>query len=150
MNPSEDPVTLRSSAMRHRTSKKLSSGELPNRTQLAEFNRRLAAAQELPAVLSDLLKQLPKNAVHVLTNVEFLQGNAVAYSTPLVESREINAPERKAAVFQLDVPLSQLRPGLYMCQVNVIDDAGGSFSFPRLAILVKQPANVTAANVAQP
>ena len=74
----------------------------------------------------------------------------MAYSTPLVESREINAPERKAAVFQLDVPLSQLRPGLYMCQVNVIDDAGGSFSFPRLAILVKQPANVTAANVAQP
>ncbi|PYY15235.1 MAG: VWA domain-containing protein [Acidobacteria bacterium] len=95
-------------------------------------------------------EKLPKNAVHVLTNVEFLQGNAVAYSTPLVESREINAPERKAAVFQLDVPLSQLRPGLYMCQVNVIDDAGGSFSFPRLAILVKQPANVTAANVAQP
>jgi VWFA-related protein len=95
-------------------------------------------------------EKLPKNAVHVLTNVEFLQGNAMAYSTPLVEAREINAPERKAAVFQLDVPLSQLRPGLYTCQVNVIDDAGGSFSFPRLAILVRQPANVTAANVAQP
>ena len=90
-----------------------------------------------------------KNAVHVLTNVEFLQGDAMAYSTPLVEAREINAPERKAAVFQLDVPLSQLRPGLYICQVNVIDDAGGSFSFPRLSILVKQPANVTAANVGQ-
>jgi VWFA-related protein len=90
-----------------------------------------------------------KNAVHVLTNVEFLQGDAMAYSTPLVEAREINAPERKAAVFQLDVPLSQLRPGLYTCQVNVIDDAGGSFSFPRLSILVKQPANVTAANVGQ-
>ena len=93
-------------------------------------------------------EKLPKNAVHVLTNVEFLQGSAMAYSTPLVEAREINAPERKAAVFQLDVPLSQLRPGLYTCQVNVIDDAGGSFSFPRLAILVKQTANVTAANIA--
>jgi VWFA-related protein len=94
-------------------------------------------------------EKLSKNAVHVLTNVEFLQGDAMAYSTPLVEAREINAPERKAAVFQLDVPLSQLRPGLYTCQVNVIDDAGGSFSFPRLSILVKQPANVTAANVGQ-
>jgi len=81
-----------------------------------------------------------KNAVRVLTNVEFLQGNAKAYETPLIEAREVNAPERKAAVFQLDVPLSQLRPGLYTCQVNVIDDAGGSFSFPRLAILVKNPA----------
>ena len=91
-------------------------------------------------------EKLPKNAVHVLTNVEFLQGNAMAYSTPLVEAREINAPERKAAVFQLDVPLSQLRPGLYTCQVNVIDDAGGSFSFPRLAILVRQPTNVANAS----
>jgi hypothetical protein len=84
-----------------------------------------------------------KNAVRVLTNVEFLQGNAKAYETPLVEAREINAPERKAAVFQLDVPLSKLRPGLYTCQVNVIDDAGGSFSFPRMAILIRQPANVS-------
>ena len=87
-------------------------------------------------------EKLRKNAVHVLTNVEFLQGNAMAYSTPLVEAREINAPERKAAVFQLDVPLSQLRPGLYTCQVNVVDDAGGNFSFPRLAILVRQTTNL--------
>jgi VWFA-related protein len=90
-------------------------------------------------------QKAPKNAVRVLTNVEFLQGNAKAYETPLVEAREINAPERKAAVFQLDVPLSQLRPGLYTCQVNVIDDAGGSFSFPRMAILVKPEATVTTA-----
>ena len=90
-------------------------------------------------------QKVPKNAVRVLTNVEFLQGNAKTYETPLVEAREINAPERKAAVFQLDVPLSQLRPGLYTCQVNVIDDAGGSFSFPRMAILVKPTANLTTA-----
>jgi hypothetical protein len=89
-------------------------------------------------------QKIQKNSVRVLTNVEFLQGSAKAYETPLVEAREINAPERKAAVFQLDVPLAQLRPGLYTCQVNVIDDAGGSFSFPRLAILIRAPTNVTA------
>jgi VWFA-related protein len=89
-------------------------------------------------------QKIQKNSVRVLTNVEFLQGSAKVYETPLVEAREINAPERKAAVFQLDLPLAQLRPGLYTCQVNVIDDAGGSFSFPRLAILIRGPANVTA------
>ena len=89
-------------------------------------------------------EKIQKNSVRVLTNVEFLQGNAKAYETPLVEAREVNAPERKAAVFQLDVPLAQLRPGLYTCQVNVIDDAGGSFSFPRLAILIKPAINVPA------
>jgi VWFA-related protein len=95
-------------------------------------------------------EKIQKNSVRVLTNVEFLQGNAKAYETPLVEAREINAPERKAAVFQLDVPLSQLRPGLYTCQVNVIDDAGGSFSFPRVAILVKPPASAAPAVAAVP
>ena len=82
----------------------------------------------------------PKNPVHVLTNIVFLQGKMKAYETPLVEAREINAPERKAAVFQLDVPLAQLKPGLYTCQVNVIDDAAGSFSFPRIPILIRPPA----------
>jgi len=33
------------------------------------------------------------------------------------EARELNAPERKATIFQFDVPLSQLKPGLYTCQV---------------------------------
>ena len=38
-------------------------GELPTAAQLADFNKRLAAAQKLPAVLSELLKKLPKDAV---------------------------------------------------------------------------------------
>jgi 2-methylcitrate synthase len=38
-------------------------GELPTRSQLADFNKRLAAAQKLPGVLSELLKKLPKDAV---------------------------------------------------------------------------------------
>jgi 2-methylcitrate synthase/citrate synthase II len=38
-------------------------GDLPTVVQLSEFNQRLAAAQKLPVVLSDLLKKLPKDAV---------------------------------------------------------------------------------------
>jgi 2-methylcitrate synthase/citrate synthase II len=38
-------------------------GELPTRSQLADFNQRLAAAQKLPPLLSELLTKLPKNAV---------------------------------------------------------------------------------------
>ena len=36
-----------------------------------------------------------------------------------------------------EVPLAQLKPGFYTCQVNVIDDAAGRFVFPRLALLVR-------------
>jgi hypothetical protein len=77
-------------------------------------------------------------AIHLLTNVAFFQGKTKAYETPLVESEQLNAPERKAAIFQLDIPLTQLKPGFYTCQVNVIDDAAGQFRFPRLALLVRQ------------
>jgi len=85
-----------------------------------------------------------KARVRLLTNVAFYQGKAKAYESSLVEATELNARERKAAVFQLDVPLASLKPGFYTCQVNVIDDAGGHFLFPRLALLIR-PENPNSA-----
>ncbi len=75
--------------------------------------------------------------VRLLSNVAFFSGDVKAYETSLVEVQQISVPGRKAAVFQLDVPLTALKPGFYTCQVNVIDDAGGHFLFPRTAMLVR-------------
>ena len=90
-------------------------------------------------------KQPPKGSVRLLTSVVFFNGKLKAYETPLVEATELNAPDRHAAAFQLQVPLNKLRPGLYTCQVNVIDDAGGSFAFPRVALLVRETKAATPA-----
>jgi VWFA-related protein len=76
-------------------------------------------------------------SIRLLTNVAFFRGKTKAYETPIVESQQLNAPDRKAMVFQLDVPLTRLKPGFYTCQVNVIDDVAGQFRFPRLALLVR-------------
>ena len=81
-----------------------------------------------------------KAGIHLLSSVAFFRGNTKAYETPVVVSDQLNEPGRRAAVFQLDVPLASLTPGFYTCQVNVIDDAAGQFRFPRLALLVRQPA----------
>jgi VWFA-related protein len=86
--------------------------------------------------------------VRVLTSIEFLSGGVKVYETPLVEAKAINIPERGAVAFQFDVPLAQLKPGTYVCQVNVIDDAGGSFSFPRMAMTVRPGAAPTVAPAA--
>ena len=83
--------------------------------------------------------------VHVLTSIEFLSGGTKVYETPLVTAQTVNVPDRDAVAFQFDVPLAQLKPGTYICQVNVIDDAGGSFSFPRMALRVTAPAAATPA-----
>ncbi|MDT8068842.1 MAG: VWA domain-containing protein [Terriglobia bacterium] len=91
--------------------------------------------------------------IRVISSVQFFRGKVKAYETPAVEAKELNTPERKAAAFQLDVPLSKLKPGWYTCQINVIDDAGGTFAFPRLPILVRpastlkpSPATATPGN----
>jgi VWFA-related protein len=78
-----------------------------------------------------------KSGIRLLSNVAFFQGKAKTYESSLVELTDLNARERKAAVFQLDIPLASLKPGFYTCQVNVIDDAGGRFLFPRLALLIR-------------
>ncbi len=84
-------------------------------------------------------EQKKDSAVRVLTSIEFLRGGQKVYETPLVEATRLNIPGRSAVAFQFDVPAAQLEPGLYTCQINVIDDAGGDFTFPRMALLVKQP-----------
>jgi VWFA-related protein len=78
--------------------------------------------------------------VRVLTSIEFLLGGVKVYETPLVEASAINIPERDAVGFQFDVPLTGLKAGNYICQINVIDDAGGTFIFPRMALRVTAAA----------
>ena len=76
----------------------------------------------------------------VFTSIEFLQGTTKVFETPLVEATSVNVPGRDAVAFAFDIPLDRLNAGLYICQVNVIDDTGGSFSFPRQALLVRATA----------
>jgi hypothetical protein len=72
--------------------------------------------------------------------MELLSGGVKVYETPVVTATSLNEPQRGAVAFQFDVPLTDLKPGTYVCQINVIDDAGGSFSFPRVAVRVLPPA----------
>ena len=80
----------------------------------------------------------PRESVRVFTSIEFLQGGAKIYESKPILANEVTAPDRKAIVFQIDLPLQALKPGFYVCQVNVIDDVAGNFAFPRSPILVKE------------
>jgi VWFA-related protein len=81
-----------------------------------------------------------KPGINLLSSLELIQGSTKVYETPLVQAKSINVEGRDAVSIELDVPLAALKPGSYLCQLNVIDDAGGSFAFPRFAVLVKEPA----------
>ncbi len=94
----------------------------------------------LPTTGPGLERRPAVGGVHLLTSIQFMLNGTKVYETPLVEATSINSPDRGAVAFQFDVPLTPLKPGTYVCQVNVIDDAGGSFSFPRLALRIIGPA----------
>jgi len=81
-----------------------------------------------------------RESVRVLTSIEFIQGATKVYESKPLVANEVTAPDRKAVIFQMDLPLQSLKPGLYLCQVNVIDDVAGSFSFPRFPLLIREPA----------
>ena len=81
-----------------------------------------------------------KPGISLLSSLELIQGSTKVYETPLVQAKAINVEGRDAVAIELDVPLAGLKPGQYLCQLNVIDDAGGSFAFPRFAVLVREAA----------
>jgi hypothetical protein len=93
-----------------------------------------------------------KDAGHMrlMTSIELLRGNVRVFESPLVDATRLNMPETDAVAFAFTVPLTSLADGQYTCQVNVIDDAGGTFAFPRTALLIRGGAPVAGSRVTQP
>jgi len=94
-----------------------------------------------------------KGSINLISNLELIQGSTKVFETPVVQATALNVAGRDALAVQLDVPLEKLKPGQYIGQLNIIDDAGGSFAFPRFAVLVREadkPATDTPASPAKP
>jgi VWFA-related protein len=89
--------------------------------------------------LADNQPKGAKPGIDLLSSLELIQGSTKVYETPIVQAKSINVEGRDAVSIELDVPLSGLKPGSYVCQLNVVDDAAGSFAFPRFAVLVREP-----------
>lgn len=112
---------------------------IPNVTHVFASGQHLYLYYEVydPAQAAAVKGATPGDDVRLLSNVAFFQGKTKTYESPLVEVTQATGKQRKA-IFQLDIPLAQLKPGFYTCQVNVVDDAAGKFLFPRLGMLVRQ------------
>jgi VWFA-related protein len=104
---------------------------VPNLTHVAGKDQKLLFYYEVydPAVV--------ESAPDVRTSLAFYRGKVKVFETPVVERAVLDDAARKAAIFKLEVPAGSLPPGLYTCQINVIDAAAGKFAFPRLAFLLR-------------
>ncbi|WP_263359040.1 VWA domain-containing protein [Acidicapsa ligni] len=88
--------------------------------------------------------KIAKGAINLATSLELIQGSTKVFETPVLQAQALNVSGRDAVAVELDVPLDKLKPGPYIGQLNIVDDAGGSFAFPRFAVLVREPDATTA------
>jgi VWFA-related protein len=105
---------------------------LPNLTHVVARDQRLFFYYEVydPGQTGDADPQLR-------TSLAFYRGKVKVLETPVVERTKIDAPDRKAALFQFEVPAGSFTPGLYTCQINIIDTVAGKFEFPRMLFFVR-------------
>jgi hypothetical protein len=80
----------------------------------------------------------PGSPARVLSNLAFYKGARRVLQTEVVTAQHVNVAGRKAVSFEMAVPAGSLEPGLYTCQVNVIDDTAGTFAFPRFQLYVRR------------
>ncbi|SPF40255.1 conserved exported hypothetical protein [Candidatus Sulfopaludibacter sp. SbA4] len=67
----------------------------------------------------------------------FNQKGAKAFEAGPLHATELAATRPNAVPVQLQVPLKDLAPGRYTCQINVVDEVGRKFAFPRTAMVVQ-------------
>jgi VWFA-related protein len=67
----------------------------------------------------------------------FNQKGAKAFEVAPMEATELAATRPNTVPVQLQVPLKGLAPGRYICQINVVDEVGRKFAFPRSPLMVQ-------------
>ena len=67
----------------------------------------------------------------------FNQKGAKAFEAGPLHATELAATRPNAVPVQLQAPLKDLAPGRYTCQINVVDEVGRKFAFPRTAMVVQ-------------
>jgi VWFA-related protein len=104
---------------------------LPNLTRVVNRAQNIYFYYEVydPA----LAEQMPD----LRTSLSFYRGDVKVFETPLVERAVVDDAQRRAVVFQFQVPASQFTPGTYTCQVNIIDAVANRVAFPRLTFMVR-------------
>ena len=84
----------------------------------------------------------------VSAELDLLLGARKVYTSPPARLTKLGTSRPGVVPFAFQVPLGKLPPGQYTAQVNVIDETGRKFAFPRNEIVLL--ASDTAAAPAQP
>jgi VWFA-related protein len=105
---------------------------LPNLTRAVGRNQKVYFYYEVYDAA--VAGQLPD----LRTSLAFYRGGVKVFETPVVTRTAIDEPNRRAVVFQFEVPAEQFKPGTYTCQINIIDSIASAVAFPRVSFVVME------------
>jgi hypothetical protein len=104
---------------------------VPNLTHIVSHDQRLYFYYEVYDPSAE------NGSPQLRTSLAFYRGKVKVFETPVVERTHVDATDRHAALFQFEVPAGSFTPGLYTCQVSIIDAVAGRFAFPRFQMYVR-------------
>ena len=77
-------------------------------------------------------------------------GNKMVFQTKPFTAHQMTVKRSGVLPVRIQLPVSGIKPGRYACQVNVIDEFGRKFAFPRTELAVLPGAAPTSGVTAQP
>jgi hypothetical protein len=105
---------------------------VPSITKVFRKNQTLYVYFEVYDPSVDETEKTPS----VAATLSFFQGSAKAFESEPVKLTRLSPSRHQALPVQFQVPLAQLPPGRYICQVNVVDESGRKFAFPRAPLVL--------------
>lgn len=107
---------------------------VPNLTRVVNQDQKLYIYYEVydPAVSTTGVA-----APQVRTNLAFYRNKTKVYETPIVERTALDALDRTADIFEFVIDAGTFKPGVYTCQVNVVDEVAGAVTFQRFQMAVR-------------
>jgi VWFA-related protein len=115
-----------------------SAGEkiVPNITRVFRPGQNLLVYLEVydPTVPENMPENFRMTAV--TANLAFYSQDAKVFETQPIHANRPSQDRPNVLPLNLQIPVSQLKPGRYTCQVNVIDELGKKFAFPRTSMVV--------------
>jgi hypothetical protein len=118
---------------------------MPNVTKVFRPGQSMLAYVEVyDPTIPDFLPENFRRA-NIQASLALYQNNKKVFESPAVRANKLTESRDATLPVWLQVPLTNIRPGKYACQVNLIDDFGRKFSFERAAIAVLPQQSAPAA-----
>jgi hypothetical protein len=112
---------------------------VPNVTKVFRPNQNIFVYVEVydPAMPASL----PENfrVADVEASVALYSGKKKMFESARVRANRLSTKREGALPVWLQIPVSKIEPGNYKCQVNLIDELGRKFAFPRTELAVLGP-----------